>query len=148
MRLGIQLHLVRLSLSDTVSILAGLGVERCRSPVHNWIQKADLQPDEGHVPDYAVIDETVIQVNDQRYCLFAAVDPDTNQLLHVRLFPTRTQALTEMFLAEFCEEHLVDDAIFLVDGAPWLQEACYRHSLRFQHVTHGIGTPSSASSKS
>jgi transposase-like protein len=42
-----------------------------------------------------------------------------------------------MFLAELREKYLVDDAIFLVDGAPWLQVACCRHSLRFQHVTHG-----------
>ncbi|MDQ2055294.1 IS6 family transposase [Halobellus sp. H-GB7] len=137
MKLGIQLHLAGLSLSDTVSVLAGLGVERCRSTVHNWIQKADLQPTGGHDPNYVAVDETVIRVNDQRYWLFAAVDPDTNRLLHVRLFPTRTQALTEMFLAELREKHLVDDAIFLVDGAPWLQAACHRHSLRFQHVTHG-----------
>ncbi|OYR38099.1 IS6 family transposase, partial [Halorubrum sp. Hd13] len=34
-------------------------------------------------------------------------------------------------------KHQVDDAIFLVDGAPWLQAACHRHGLRFQHVTHG-----------
>jgi transposase-like protein len=79
----------------------------------------------------------VIQVNNQRYWLFTAVDPDTARLLHVRLFPTRNLAVTQMFLAELREKHLVDDAIFLVDGAPWLQAACYRHSLRFQHVTHG-----------
>jgi transposase-like protein len=47
-----------------------------------------------------------------------------------------TEARTE-FLTELREKHLVDDAIFLVDGAPWLQAACHRHSLRFQHVTHG-----------
>ena len=28
-----------------------------------------------------------------------------------------------MLLAELREKHLVDDAIFLVDGAPWLQAA-------------------------
>ena len=137
MKLGIQLHLAGLSLSDTVSVLAGLGVDRCRSTVHNWIQKAELQPTEGRTPNYVAVDETVIRVNDQRYWLFAAVDPDTNHLLHVRLFPTRNQALTEMFLAELREKHLVDDAIFLVDGAPWLQAACHRQSLRFQHATHG-----------
>ena len=42
-----------------------------------------------------------------------------------------------MFLSELREKHLVDDALFLVDGAPWLQAACHRHGLRFQHVTHG-----------
>jgi transposase-like protein len=137
MKLGIQLHLAGLSLSDTVSVLAGLGVDRCRSTVHNWVQKADLQPAEGQNPNYVAVDETVIRVNDQRYWLFAAVDPDTNRLLHVRLFPTRTQALTEMFLSELREKHLVSDAIFLVNGAPWLQAACHRHSPQFQHVTHG-----------
>ncbi|RLM83362.1 IS6 family transposase [Halobellus sp. Atlit-38R] len=137
MKLGIQLHLAGLSLSDTVSVLEGLGVDRCRTTVHNWIQKADLQPADGVEPDHVAVDETVIQVNDQRYWLYAAVDPATNRLLHVRLFPTRTQALTEMFLAELTEKHLVDDALFLVDGAPWLQAACHRHGLRFQHVTHG-----------
>ena len=129
MKLGIQLHLAGLSLSDTVSVLEGLGVDRCRTTVHNWIQKADLQPTEGHDPDYVAVDETVIRVNDQRYWLFAAVDPDTSRLLHVRLFPTRTQAVTEMFLTELQEKHLVSDAIFLVDGAPWLQTACQWHGL-------------------
>jgi transposase-like protein len=70
-------------------------------------------------------------VNDQRYWLFAAVDPDTNRLLYVRLFPTRTQALTEMFLAELREKYLLDHAIFLIDGAPWLQAACHHYSFRF-----------------
>ncbi|MFC6987641.1 IS6 family transposase [Haloplanus sp. GCM10025708] len=137
MKLGIRLHLAGLSLSDTISILDRLGVDRCRSTVHNWVQKADLQPLDGADPDHVAVDETVIQLNDEQYWLYAAVDPATNRLLHVRLFPTRTQALTEMFLSELREKHLVDDAIFLVDGAPWLQAACHRHGLRFHHETHG-----------
>ena len=137
MKLGIRLHLAGLSLSNTVLILEILGVERCRSIVHNWVQKAGLQPTDGADPDHVAVDETVIQLNNERYWLYAAVDPDTNRPLHVRLYPTRTQALTEIFLAELREKHLVNDAIFLVDGAPWLQAACHRLGLRFQHVTHG-----------
>ena len=95
MKFGIRLHLAGLSLSDTVSLLDRLGVERCRSTVHNWVQKADLQPLDGANPDHVAVDETVIQPNDERYWLYAAVDPATNRLLHVRFFPTRTQALTE-----------------------------------------------------
>lgn len=64
----------------------------------------------------------MIQVNDERYWLYAAVNPATNRLLHVRLFPTRTQALTEMFL---------------VDSVPWLQATLYRYGLRFQYEKHG-----------
>jgi len=118
LKFGIRLHLAGLSLSDTVSVLDRLGVERCRTTVHNWVQKADLQPLDGANPDHVAVDETVIPLNDERFWLYAAVDPDTNRLLHVKLSPTRNQAITEMFLAELREKHLVDDAVFLVDSAP------------------------------
>ena len=137
MKLGIRLHLAGLSLSDTVSILDRLGVERCRTTVHNWVQKADLQPLDGANPDHVAVDETVIQLNDERFWLYAAVDPDTNRLLHVKLAPTRNQAISEMFLAELREKHLVDDALFLVDSAPWLQAALHRHGLDYRYEKHG-----------
>ena len=81
MKLSIQLHLAGLSLSNTVSILEVFGVERARSTVHNWAHKADLQPGSGRFPDHVAVDETVIQLNDERYWLYAAVDPETNELL-------------------------------------------------------------------
>jgi putative transposase len=137
MKLGIRLHAAGLSLSDTVSVLAGLGVERARSTVHNWVQKAGLQPTDRKSPNHVAIDETVIQLNNERFWLYAAVDPDTNEFLHVRLFPTRTIVLTKQFLQELLEKHDVADSLFLVDGAPWLQAALFQHNLRFQHVTHG-----------
>jgi len=40
-------------------------------------------------------------------------------------------------LRELRAKHAVNDALFLVDGAPWLQAALYRYDLRFHHVTHG-----------
>jgi transposase-like protein len=137
MKLGIRLHSAGLSLSYTVLILEILGVDRHRSTVHRWVQKADLQPTGGADPNHVAVDETVIQLNDERYWLYAAVDPDTNRLLHVRLYPTGNTAITSIFLSELREKHQVDDAVFLVDGAPWLQVACHRHGLRFQHITHG-----------
>jgi len=42
-----------------------------------------------------------------------------------------------MFLDELRENHLVKDAIFLVDGASWLQAAGHHLGPRFQHVTPG-----------
>jgi len=136
MRLSIQLHAAGLSLSDTVRVLDSFGVQRVRSTVHNWVQKANLQPEPGKRPNHVAVDETVIQLNDQRFWLYAAVDPETNDFLHVRLFPTRTIVLTKQFLAELQEKHDVADAVFLVD-APWLQAALFEENLRFQHVTHG-----------
>ena len=65
MKLSIQLHLAGLSLSNTVSVLEIFGVERARSTVHNWVHKADLQPEDGRSPDHVAVDETVIQINDE-----------------------------------------------------------------------------------
>jgi putative transposase len=43
MKLGIQLHLAGLSLSNTVSLLDIFIVQRARSTVHNWVHKAHLR---------------------------------------------------------------------------------------------------------
>jgi len=137
MKLGIQLHVAGLSLADTASVLDCSGVDRCRSTIHNWVQKADLQPTGGRSPNRVAVVETVIRLNDQRYWLYAAVDPDKNDFLHVRLFPTRTIVLTKQFLQELAEKHDIADSLFLVDGVPWLQAALFELLLRFQHVTHG-----------
>jgi putative transposase len=137
MKLGIRLHLAGLSLSNTVAELERSGVDRSRSTVHNWVQKAGLQPDEGRCPDHVALDETVIRINDQRYWLYAAIDPDTNEFLHVKRGTAQNLGLSEIFLGELQEKHDVSDAVFLVDGAPWLQTALRRHGLRFQHETHG-----------
>jgi transposase-like protein len=145
MKLGIRLQLAGLSLSNTISILDILGVERCRSTVHNWVQKADLQPADGADPDHVAIDETAIQLNVERFWLYAAVDPETNRLLHVKLSPTRNLAITEMFLAELREKHLVDDVLFLVDSAPWLQAALTDTASITDTKNMVIGMPSNVS---
>jgi transposase-like protein len=137
MKLGIQLHLAGLSLSNTVLILEIFGVERARSTVHNWVHKADLQPQSGQNPDHVAVDETVIQLNDEQYWLYAAVDPETNELLHTKLEPTRTNVLAHAFFAELREKHDVDNAVFLVDGATPLKDACQRHGLDFRYEKHG-----------
>jgi putative transposase len=93
MKLGIQLHLQGLSLSNTVSVLDKFGVDRTRSTVHNWVHKADLQPEDGRNPDHVAVDETVIRLNDEQYWLYAAVDPATNNLLHTKLETVRTTFL-------------------------------------------------------
>jgi putative transposase len=67
MKLGTQLHLAGLSLSNTVSTLEVFGASRARSAVHHWVHTADLQPESGHSPDDVAVDETVIQINNERY---------------------------------------------------------------------------------
>jgi transposase-like protein len=79
----------------------------------------------------------VIRLNDERYWLYAAVDPETNELLHTKLEPTRTKVLAYGFFTELREKHDVDDAVFLVDGATPLKDACRRHGLEFRYEKHG-----------
>jgi len=117
MSLGIRLHLAGLSLLNTVKELEKFGVQRSRKAVHDWVQKADLQPASGASPDQIAVDKTVIHIDGQQDWLYAAVNPNSSRFLHVRLFPTTTTALTERFLQELREKHDVEDAMFLVDGA-------------------------------
>jgi len=67
MKLGIQMHVAELSLSNTIPILDRLGVQRSRKAVHDWVQKADLQSDGGEDPNQIALDESVIRINDQQY---------------------------------------------------------------------------------
>jgi putative transposase len=70
MELGIRLHLAGLSLSNTVRELEKFGVERSRKAVHDWVQKADLQPATDATPNHVALDETVIQIDDHQYQYF------------------------------------------------------------------------------
>jgi transposase-like protein len=134
---GIQLHLAGLSLSNTKQYLERLGVERSRTAIHDWVQKADLQPASDADPNHIALDETVIQLNDERHWLYAAVDPETNQFLHVRLFQTRTTQLTVLFLRELREKQQLKHVTILVDNARHLTAALDRLGLRFQVLRHG-----------
>jgi putative transposase len=60
MQLGIRLHLAGLSLSNTIRETEKFGVRRSRKAVHDWVQKADLQPADSASPDHIALDETVI----------------------------------------------------------------------------------------
>jgi transposase-like protein len=134
---GIQLHVAGLSLSNTKQILDRLGVKRSRTAIHNWVQKADVQPESDAEPNHIAVDETVIRVNDERHWLYAAVDPTTNKILHVRLFQTRTTQLTLLFLRELQQKQQVEQATFLIDGATHLASALDRLGLDFRYEKHG-----------
>ena len=135
--MGIRLHLAGLSLSNTKQHLESLGVERSRTAIHNWVNQADLQPTGTRSSNYVALDETIIQLGTERYWLYAAVDTETNEFLHVRLFPTTNSGCTLMFLRELREKHDIDDATILVDGADHLRTALSQLGLRFQISRHG-----------
>jgi len=105
--------------------------------VHNWVHKAELQPRSGQNPDHVAVDETVIRLNDEQYWLYAAVDPETNELLYAKLELMTNKVIAHASFAELREKHDVDDAVFLIDGSHSLKDACCRHSLDFSYERHG-----------
>jgi transposase-like protein len=85
----------------------------------------------------STVDETVIQLSDERDWLYTAVDPPTNRLPHVNLSPARDQAITELFPRNSAR-HI--SSMTLVDSAPWLQAALHRHDLDYRDEKHGDRT--------
>ena len=126
-----------LSLSNTVVLLEDLGVDRSRTAVHDWVQKADLQPSGGSSPDRVAVDQKAIRINTEQYWLYSAVDPETNRILHSRLFPTYTIPIAREFLTELTEKHDVFDAVFLLDDADDLIGALRREGLSYRVQLHG-----------
>lgn len=66
------------------------------------VHKADLWPDPDQKSDHVAVDEAVIRLNDEQYWLYAAVDPEPNELLHTRLEP-----ITNRLQREVREHHNV-----------------------------------------
>ncbi len=64
MKLGIQMCMARLSSLNTISIYDRSGVKRSRKAVHDWVQKADLQPVSDKTPNQVAVDGAVIRIND------------------------------------------------------------------------------------
>ena len=105
--------------------------------VHNWVHKADLQPEPGRRANHVAVDETVTRLDDEQYWLYAAIDPETNDLLHTQLEPATNNAVADRFFADLRGKHDIDDATVLVDGSASLQRACRRYDLDFRYERHG-----------
>lgn len=69
--------------------------------------------------------------------MYAAVDPETNRILHTRLFPTYTMTIGRDFLTELLEKHDVADAVFLVDDAADLAGTLRKERLGYRVDIHG-----------
>lgn len=87
-------------------------------------------------PAKVAVDETVIHFDDKQLWLYAAVDPATNRLLHVRLFPARTTVVTKPSSVNSVG-NTSSTMPAPVDRGPWLQATLYRLWLDFHHETHG-----------
>ena len=83
-----------MSLRGSSQLLDELGVQRSHVAVHEWVHKADLQLISTISADQIAVDEKMIRLDGQDHWLYGAVDPQTNEILHVSLFPTTTKQTT------------------------------------------------------
>jgi transposase-like protein len=136
-QVGFRCHLAGMSLRDASNFLDELGVNWSHVAVHNWVHKADLQPASSVTADQIEVDEKMIRINGQKYWLYGAVDPHSNEFLHVRLFSTTTKQTTRWFLADLNRRCKLTSVEFLVDDADYLVNVLKEDGYRFRMVTHG-----------
>jgi transposase-like protein len=86
-QVGVQCHLAYMSTEYSSQFLDDLGANRSHVAVHNWVHKADLQHASTVSADQLAVAEKVIRITGSDYWLYGAVDPETNDILQLRLFP-------------------------------------------------------------
>jgi len=83
----------------------------------------------GKSPDHVAVDEAVIRLNDELYWLYAAVDPETNELLHTSLEPTTNTVIDQTLWTDGNTNayaykrkgrnesgHIEEERLYVVDG--------------------------------
>ena len=128
---GIRCHLAGISMRNSSQFLDELGVQRSHVAIHNWVHTADLQPISTVSADQLAVDEKVIRINGNDYWLYGAVDPETNEILQFRLFPTTMKQTTRWFLAKLHRRYRLDNVEFLVDDADHLVNVLDQDGYRF-----------------
>ena len=136
-QVGIRCHLAGMSLRDASQFLDELGVNRSHVAIHEWVHKAALQPISTVTADQLAVDEKMIRLHGQEFWLYGAVDPETNEILHVSLFPTANKQTTRWFLDELHRRYQLNNVVFLVDGADYLGPVLAEDGYRFQICSHG-----------
>jgi transposase-like protein len=126
-----------MSLRDASQHLELLGVKRSHVAIHDWVHNADLQPISTVTADQVVVDEKLIRVNGEDHWLYGAVDPKTNEIIHLSLFPSTTKQTTRWFLEELHRQCRLNDSVFLVDGASYLGSVLAEDGYRFQVISNG-----------
>jgi len=126
-----------MSLREVSKFLESFGIYRSHVAVHNWVHKADLQPISTVSTDQLAVDEKMIRLHGQKFWLYEAVDPYTNEILHLSHYSTATKQTTRWFLTELHRRYQLDDVEFLVDDADYLGPVFAEAGYRFRVIRHG-----------
>jgi len=79
----------------------------------------------------------MIHLHGQTFWLYGAVDPQTNEILHVSLYPATNKQTTRWFLTELHRRYQLDNVEFLVDDADYLGPVLAEDGYRFQVIRRG-----------
>jgi len=82
----------------------------------------------------------MIRLHSQKFWLYGAVDPYTNEILHVSLYLTVNKQTTRWFLSELHRRYQLDTVEFLVDDADYLGPVPAEDGYRFRIIRHGNRT--------
>ncbi|HET7322878.1 MAG TPA: IS6 family transposase [Halococcus sp.] len=142
--LAILLYDCGVSLRKVERVLGWIGIERSHVAVWTWIQKFGQRLTEAgrrpaaDLPAVVLMDETVIKQHGEEFTLFAAVDPETRNLLHAAVAPSRNTLTTRRFLTELAALYGRAPPIVVTDGASYgpvftklgVTRVIRRHSVR------------------
>lgn len=109
MKLSIQLRLLDYRFRILFVFLSYLVSNTLDRPLINGCTKSTYSTSLVSVRITFRLMRLCIQLNDGQYRLYAAVDPETNELLHTTLEPTTNKVIAHAFFAEFREKHDVSD---------------------------------------
>nr|WP_232745134.1 hypothetical protein [Halorubrum aethiopicum] len=79
----------------------------------------------------------MIRLHGQKFWLYGVVDPQTNEIIHLSLYPTTNKQTTRWLLTELHRRHQLNNIGFLVDDADYLGSILVEDSYRFQVIQHG-----------
>ena len=137
--LGLAIYFQTSSLRRTARVLS-----ECRrvskTAVWKWVvklrQKLSIQH-EKKLRRFIALDETCVGVNGENYWVYSAIDVDSNEILHMKVYPSRNTFTSESFIRDVLR--LCDGRPeFIADNAPWLKEALTSLGLTHRHQAFGL----------
>ncbi|WP_241658400.1 hypothetical protein [Halorubrum sp. BOL3-1] len=78
----------------------------------------------------------MIRLHGQKFWLYGAVDPYTNEILNLSPYPTATKQTTRWFLTDLHRRYQLNDVEFLVDDADYLGPVLAEDDYRFRVIRH------------
>jgi putative transposase len=104
-----------------------------KTAVWKWVRRLGerLNVNTSRMPRRLIaLDEACVKANGSGYWVYAAIDVGRNEIVSMRVFPSRNSLATKLFIEDvlkYCD----GNPTFVVDRAPWLREALEELKLQY-----------------